>query len=106
MNIVKRIPRAHDKLSIKFKEIAEGSKKLSKFILHYQFSGTAERSNESNVSLDAIRSVKQRILTPKSSVYLLRDITQAQSYSCPCTICFISNGVGKCFAKGTKVSKF
>ncbi|CAB4495750.1 unnamed protein product [Rhizophagus irregularis] len=29
MNIVKRIPRAHDKLSIKFKEIAEGSKKLS-----------------------------------------------------------------------------
>ncbi|GBC25073.2 signal recognition particle receptor subunit alpha-like [Rhizophagus irregularis DAOM 181602=DAOM 197198] len=107
MNIVKRIPRAHDKLSIKFKEIAEGSKKLSKFILHYQFSGTAERSNESNVSLDAIRrqktesfkSVKQRILTPKSSVYLLRDITQAQSYSCPCTICFISNGVAKIITK-------
>ncbi|CAB4383356.1 unnamed protein product [Rhizophagus irregularis] len=50
--------------------------------------------------------VKQRILTPKSSVYLLRDITQGQSYSCPYTICFISNGVGKCFAKGTKVLKF
>ncbi|RGB35735.1 hypothetical protein C1646_759000 [Rhizophagus diaphanus] len=42
-------------------------------------------------------SVKQlslkRILTPKSSVYLLRDIAQAQSDSC----------VGMCFAKGTKV---
>ncbi|CAB5367424.1 unnamed protein product [Rhizophagus irregularis] len=60
---------AHDKLSVKFKEIAEGSKKLSKFVLHYQFifkkdkiknsfsiqSGT---SNESNVSLDAIRRQK------------------------------------------------
>ncbi|CAB4495761.1 unnamed protein product [Rhizophagus irregularis] len=47
----KRIPRAHDKLSIKFKEIAVGSKNLT---------GTAERSNESNVLLDAIRSKLER----------------------------------------------
>ncbi|CAB4434741.1 unnamed protein product [Rhizophagus irregularis] len=31
----------------------------------------------------------KRILTPKTSVYLLRDIVQAQSDSCPYTICFI-----------------
>ncbi|CAG8494396.1 17261_t:CDS:10, partial [Funneliformis caledonium] len=45
----------------------------------------------------------KRILTPKTSVDLLRDIAQAQSESRPYTICFIGvNGVGKCFARGTK----
>ncbi|PKY51881.1 hypothetical protein RhiirA4_546820 [Rhizophagus irregularis] len=47
----------------------------------------------------------KRILTSKTSVYLLRDIVQAQSDSRPYTIYFIgvTVGVGKCFAKGTRV---
>ncbi|PKY51882.1 hypothetical protein RhiirA4_546821 [Rhizophagus irregularis] len=79
---------AHDKLSVKFKEIAEGSKKLSKFVLHYQFifkkdkiknsfsiqSGT---SNESNVSLDAIRSKLER----KQCVYGTKEKMESLDYS-------------------------
>ncbi|GBC03987.1 hypothetical protein RclHR1_05440005 [Rhizophagus clarus] len=61
------------------------------------------KSIQSTVKQSMEMSLK-RILTPKTSVDLLRDIAQAQSDSRPYTICFIGvNGVGKCFAKGTKV---
>ncbi|RIB27115.1 SRP54-type protein [Gigaspora rosea] len=44
----------------------------------------------------SMESALRRILTPKTSVDLLRDILQAQSESRPYTICFIGvNGVGK-----------
>ncbi|CAG8726137.1 989_t:CDS:2, partial [Racocetra persica] len=44
----------------------------------------------------SMESALKRILTPKTSVDLLRDISQAQSESRPYTICFIGvNGVGK-----------
>ncbi|PKK80295.1 hypothetical protein RhiirC2_859996 [Rhizophagus irregularis] len=61
------------------------------------------KSIQSTVKQSMEMSLK-RILTPKTSVDLLRDIAQAQSDSRPYTICFIGvNGVGKCFAKGTKI---
>ncbi|RGB44035.1 signal recognition particle, alpha subunit, N-terminal-domain-containing protein [Rhizophagus diaphanus] len=61
------------------------------------------KSIQSTVKQSMEMSLK-RILTPKTSVDLLRDIAQAQSNSRPYSICFIGvNGVGKCFAKGTKI---
>nr|CAG8473768.1 1903_t:CDS:10 [Entrophospora candida] len=56
---------------------------------------TTFKSMQSVVKQSMEDSLK-RILTPKTSVDLLRDIAQAQSESRPYTICFIGvNGVGK-----------
>lgn len=44
----------------------------------------------------AMEASLKRILTPKTSVDLLRDIEQARAESRPYTICFVGvNGVGK-----------